>query len=949
MRRKRKIIVYVLSMVLMLTSFPIQLFAQVTNDLPVPMTALVDTQTTTPGAIQIGKGDYYSTDSKNDTVFEAISKKREQIEENSISDLYIEWSTKNMYLEELWFKKPTTGDVTQNVTIFNINYVKDGKYRHENFIIFGNGSWKKGNCLEDINGSINGGWAGGDYIARAKGYSDTNPNYFMAKPEDGFSIYSILPEIGNLSYGSEGKIVFGSEDIVKETIEAIDDFFTFDSTNTKDDIVYQSIKQKKDQLQKEGISDLYIEWSTKNMYLEELWFKKPTTGDVTQNVTIFNINYVKDGKDRHENFIIFGNGSWKKGNCLEDINGSINGGWAGGDYIARAKGYSDTNPNYFMAKPEDGFSIYGILPEISNISFGSQGLIKYNENGFNNIDGKPEVKVEFNPYNILNDGMMNLQIKVTNIGNIPINLDDIEIKYYYTNDNGLEQKIYYQYASKSNRDSIISLKDYLQVDAIEMDVPKQLADTYIKTTFKPETGKLNVNENVFVNIVIYNDDYLNDKYILENDHSYQINEISTFSVGTRVNSTSNMVNANNIVVAASWLPWNWGNEPKNYEPTFTAFKIGQGGSDKNKIDDYRTFTRLFVPNFTGRIKSNFSLGNNIEHEFNFTEDNLKEIIESDITYISGHGFKGGTIPIYSSVKDDLHEYSKVLVTDKNINNFQYSPNNIISNSNKFSINMKDNRDKGWDEQLNWIILGACSQLNDTDEVSGYTSVEKWIDVLKNNKKLKGILGYYGTGPSASNIWKKDYEIIDDFLTLAQPMAWNELNPISIYNAWESANFAGFTTEEPYLKILDWGILVKGNCADSTLYNSLADNRDVKYNKIYLYRAKMMTESYANSRSIDTINTSTYDDIIHQVEDYIVDNNLMISINDNFFVSEVTRTTYDTDGNNEGCEVVEYLVLANSTTNENAAYSIQPKSAINSKNNDLVFLFKVDINGVMIVK
>ena len=58
MRKKRKIIAYVLSMALMLTSLPIQLFAQVTNDLPIPMTALVDTQTTTPGAIQINPNKY---------------------------------------------------------------------------------------------------------------------------------------------------------------------------------------------------------------------------------------------------------------------------------------------------------------------------------------------------------------------------------------------------------------------------------------------------------------------------------------------------------------------------------------------------------------------------------------------------------------------------------------------------------------------------------------------------------------------------------------------------------------------------------------------------------------------------------------------------------------------------------------------------------------------------
>lgn len=58
MRRKRKIIAYLLSMALMLTSLPVQLFSQTTNDLPLPMSTLVDTQTTTPGAIQINPNKY---------------------------------------------------------------------------------------------------------------------------------------------------------------------------------------------------------------------------------------------------------------------------------------------------------------------------------------------------------------------------------------------------------------------------------------------------------------------------------------------------------------------------------------------------------------------------------------------------------------------------------------------------------------------------------------------------------------------------------------------------------------------------------------------------------------------------------------------------------------------------------------------------------------------------
>lgn len=58
MRRKRKIITYLLSMALMLTSLPVQLFAQEVTEMPPSMTAVVDTQTTTPGAIDIKSAKY---------------------------------------------------------------------------------------------------------------------------------------------------------------------------------------------------------------------------------------------------------------------------------------------------------------------------------------------------------------------------------------------------------------------------------------------------------------------------------------------------------------------------------------------------------------------------------------------------------------------------------------------------------------------------------------------------------------------------------------------------------------------------------------------------------------------------------------------------------------------------------------------------------------------------
>ncbi|ADZ83921.1 cellulose binding domain-containing protein [Cellulosilyticum lentocellum] len=58
MKTKKRILAYLLTLTLAMTSLPTQLFAQTTKDVPLPMSALVDTQTTTPGAIQINPSKY---------------------------------------------------------------------------------------------------------------------------------------------------------------------------------------------------------------------------------------------------------------------------------------------------------------------------------------------------------------------------------------------------------------------------------------------------------------------------------------------------------------------------------------------------------------------------------------------------------------------------------------------------------------------------------------------------------------------------------------------------------------------------------------------------------------------------------------------------------------------------------------------------------------------------
>ena len=58
MKTKKRILAYLLTLTLAMTSLPTQLFAQTTKEVPLPMSALLDTQTTTPGAIQINPKKY---------------------------------------------------------------------------------------------------------------------------------------------------------------------------------------------------------------------------------------------------------------------------------------------------------------------------------------------------------------------------------------------------------------------------------------------------------------------------------------------------------------------------------------------------------------------------------------------------------------------------------------------------------------------------------------------------------------------------------------------------------------------------------------------------------------------------------------------------------------------------------------------------------------------------
>ena len=43
--------------------------------------------------------------------------------------------------------------------------------------------------------------------------------------------------------------------------------------------------------------------------------------------------------------------------------------------------------------------------------------------------------------------------------------------------------------------------------------------------------------------------------------------------------------------------------------------------------------------------SDYAIGHNFDSKIEFTKDNMRAILESDVAYISGHGYFGGVLPI----------------------------------------------------------------------------------------------------------------------------------------------------------------------------------------------------------------------------------------------------------------------------------------------------------------
>lgn len=461
------------------------------------------------------------------------------------------------------------------------------------------------------------------------------------------------------------------------------------------------------------------------------------------------------------------------------------------------------------------------------------------------------------------------------------------------------------------------------------------ADTYVSVKFAQDTGILNFEDYIDLNIQVYNAGWAAGDYTLENDHSYrddateQEPELQTFSSMARAavinNGTVGMREAKNIVVDTrytasgirEWIDIIFGRRPK-YKPAYSAFKVGEGDAIEYNIGDYNVFCDRFENLFDGEKYNEYATGENItDNALNFTNDNLKAILESDILYVSGHGFDGGVIPIYGSAYNATNDegagvwsYDRILTTDRNVGrDFHRYGGETVSEDKAFSLNMKDHVNDGVNENLKVIIAAACSQLSEqtegwehfSQEPISESSLQRWIELMKANKKLKCMLGYYGTAPSADNHWIHDDEVIKKFLTVT---ACDTGDYASIYSAWIEAN-----TVWDKFRRLNGGLLVKPGYEDMELIDILSDNVESYTDTLYYYSFQTMTHQWDVIKKEYDISTMAADsrmqNAVNAVQEYLHDNDVII-YNDMVNIAEITKNVYNMDGNNLGSEIEEYI-------------------------------------------
>ena len=541
--------------------------------------------------------------------------------------------------------------------------------------------------------------------------------------------------------------------------------------------------------------------------------------------------------------------------------------------------------------------------------------------------------------NILNnDSSVDMIITLKNTSTTPIYLSNSELTYYYMNDNEFSQNVNIHYAGGRINGDWISITDKISGEAMLLETKKDRANSKIRLLFNSISGALCYNESIDIHLQLSNENWVQGKLDLSNDYSY---------AGI---TNSNLI-ANNILFTANYLnnngdyaEFHYGEPIGDYHPTFSAFKIGEGTENENSLQDFENFINYFSNDFKGIKYDDYAIAENITTNFTFTNKNLNSLLGSDIAYISGHGSKGGVIPIYSSgIRPDCSAaegellYTQILTTDKNVGidfqnfgvfeteffvNGNINPNftkSSIDSNNVFSVNMKDHLNENINDNLQWIITAACSQVNKQDKENNtgdtnLSSTDRWVDVLINNKNLKGILGYHGQAPSANAI-HPDYQVIDDFLLYSSPEL-ADYERLNIHDAWIKAN--AFYSKHIFPDTLPCGLIVKEHYDDDCLYDSLISNDEISCDFIYRYTARyiknddiglgyvsydyeMITETinairkyYGNSVNVSedvmAIDMETFSSsgelLSDDIDEYIFD----VSINDELTSNRMVKTT-----------------------------------------------------------
>ena len=497
----------------------------------------------------------------------------------------------------------------------------------------------------------------------------------------------------------------------------------------------------------------------------------------------------------------------------------------------------------------------------------------------------------------------NINLVLTNNGLVPIVLSESEILYYFTNDDKYEDTVdVYTSGGAFDGEYYKDIKADTIAEISKLKYKKDKANSCLSIKFSSFSGLLYYGESLKLEMKIHNENWFPGKNDLTNDFSYSKSENELPNI---------LVNTNYINEFGEYVPYSYGNHVSDYKPTYSAFKVGWGNENKYNNNDYEEFITGMEKHYNGVKYSDDAIGSNLENNFTFTQNNMDAILNSDVAYISGHGYFGGVVPINSMETGILGMF----VANNNVRSSQFHinehykdlPKDILNN--RFSFK-EDENENVENSNLQWLIFGACAQLNDymlqdnhgndrTDIVfDGKYSYEYWLDTLLSNPNMKGILGYHKDAPVA-NFTRSDEEVIKRFLKYS-----TETN---VYDAWIKAN--AFNTHNlPFCSdTLNCSLLTKDDYANQKLYDTIIDNSEVKGKVVYLYKAALVDGDVEYTES--TVFGKNYIDtnsIINAVSEYAIHNDIDVS-SYTPFIREISRKTFNQDGEYMCEECIEYTI------------------------------------------